>query len=659
MKKLALLALIFVAILAYEPMNTTNASFSTSVDSAGGGTFEAGCWKIPPKVPLIAPADETITKDFLIAFSWREVSSSCPKAVISYNFEIYSDPNLNLLNQATGFQPNMTSYYYRRIGEGVYYWRVLARDQYGKVSSSAVRSLTIRRTGGAGPMFWVEEDAKSALIEWKDTTPNVSYRIYRDENLIATVGGTTYTDEISGDHMYEVRSVDALNLESQPQKAKKSYTIDYAIDDGSRAPDFGNTGTAVPTIGPWYNQTTDFTDGVEKTAQYAVGGDFFVSGTGMGQEFAWTNNTTIKGSFDVAVQYLCDDTRTVARYDVYSGSQKLNSAPIELHQDHADGGTSSDTACGKPGGTLSEEWVSLGTFAFFGASPKVVLTVNPGEQNIVADAVGFRKVSDAPPVVLNEIQFRQASESATMPDGQWVELYNNGYTPVNVDGWKLVSKAGNILPINSADSDTNQNLSDSGETVISPHSFLVTYVNGQAVFDTNGDTVSLFSGDNVQLDQHAYTSFTLTGATDSLIADGIGSWTNGIPTPAKPNQLFLEILSPSASPFASEAPSPSASDSASPDPGAPSPSPDPSNIPTPSPSPSGYFVDFDVNASSSASSAASLEPSALPSVAPTSTPVPTSSPLPEVSPSPSPNPSPSPEDSPSPPQSEASPSPST
>lgn len=141
-------------------------------------------------------------------------------------------------------------------------------------------------------------------------------------------------------------------------------------------------------------------------------------------------------------------------------------------------------------------------------------------------------------VVLNEfIPNPTGLDTALMPGGEWVELYNNSSIPFDLSSWVLYDEMDtNELYITASNTDT-------ATTTISPHNWLVVYRNGDSDFNLNNDTDSLrlFTGyptvSSMLVDSYTYTEEKPEGFSYARIPDGIGSWVDPIPTPGKPNTI--------------------------------------------------------------------------------------------------------------------------
>ena len=105
-------------------------------------------------------------------------------------------------------------------------------------------------------------------------------------------------------------------------------------------------------------------------------------------------------------------------------------------------------------------------------------------------------------------------DSASKPNGEWVELQNTGNATVNVSGWKIVDAAGTQISITDARTNT-------GATTISASGFLAVYMNA-AVLNNDGDVVNLYHSNGTLIDVFSYDAeaLYLAGLTDGIIRSG-------------------------------------------------------------------------------------------------------------------------------------------
>jgi hypothetical protein len=156
--------------------------------------------------------------------------------------------------------------------------------------------------------------------------------------------------------------------------------------------------------------------------------------------------------------------------------------------------------------------------------------------------------------------FDFGDDSSAMPKGEWVELYNNSSSPVNLNGWYVWDGSGSVankIPITVANTNT-------GTTVIPAGEWLVVYMN-KAVLNNGGDTVKLYDPSDSLIDSYAYANHDVcsyeptpgdsnalsgSGSTcDSVpsnksyarIPDGLGAWIDPIPTPGFSNNQISEV----------------------------------------------------------------------------------------------------------------------
>lgn len=179
-----------------------------------------------------------------------------------------------------------------------------------------------------------------------------------------------------------------------------------------------------------------------------------------------------------------------------------------------------------------------------------------------------------PAIVLNEFLpnpdgfeygFDFGNNSSNMPKGEWVELYNNSDSDIDLTGWYLRDNTpgdGNKTPINFSHV-------LSGSLIIPSHQWLVVYMN-KAIYNNTGDTVKLYDSNNILVDSYSFgdnsgfcdmeptpgsendtiPSGSCSNVPDNKsyarIPDGTGSWVDPIPTPGQAN-ILEEVLTLSLS----------------------------------------------------------------------------------------------------------------
>ena len=156
-------------------------------------------------------------------------------------------------------------------------------------------------------------------------------------------------------------------------------------------------------------------------------------------------------------------------------------------------------------------------------------------------------------IALNEfIPDPVGSDDSLMPEGEWIELYNNGSVDFDVNNWVIYdSSDSNEIVISSSNSDNNGNHLDGGETIVPAGGRLVVYRNGDSDFALNnngsGDSVRLYTdrinSGGVLIDSYVYTS-TLEGKSYARIPDGVGAWVDPVPTPGWENTNEVGDLDP-------------------------------------------------------------------------------------------------------------------
>lgn len=152
------------------------------------------------------------------------------------------------------------------------------------------------------------------------------------------------------------------------------------------------------------------------------------------------------------------------------------------------------------------------------------------------------------PIVLNEFLANPTgTDTASMPDGEFIELWNNDSEDWDVDGWIISNGHGDEIEISVSNGDNDDNTSDDGETIVPDGGSLAVYVNGQfspdEFFDNDSDgKLYLYAkyGDlKTKNDYYDYLDPSGFGEDKAYqrIPDGNGPWTDPDPTPGEENKL--------------------------------------------------------------------------------------------------------------------------
>ena len=125
-------------------------------------------------------------------------------------------------------------------------------------------------------------------------------------------------------------------------------------------------------------------------------------------------------------------------------------------------------------------------------------------------------------------------------EGEWVEIYNKGTIPVDLNNWKVKNEAGTTITISSSNTHT-------GSTTIgaqgSGSEWLVVFMQG-CIFnnDGDGDTVYLYDNNDQLIDSYSYTGPTQENKSYARYPDGTENWYDPVPTPGAPNRLDDEEI---------------------------------------------------------------------------------------------------------------------
>lgn len=154
-------------------------------------------------------------------------------------------------------------------------------------------------------------------------------------------------------------------------------------------------------------------------------------------------------------------------------------------------------------------------------------------------------------IVLNEFlpNPNGNENSEVKPDGEWIELYNlSANNSVNIAGYYLSDQTnsnGNGHRIDVENCRTN-----TGDTIIGPHEFLVIYTNagsscndhGFNLNNTGGDEINLYDNTDHLIDSYTYIVDAPENKSFARIPDGTGAWVDPIPTPGEPNELVPVVI---------------------------------------------------------------------------------------------------------------------
>jgi predicted ribosomally synthesized peptide with SipW-like signal peptide len=139
-------------------------------------------------------------------------------------------------------------------------------------------------------------------------------------------------------------------------------------------------------------------------------------------------------------------------------------------------------------------------------------------------------------IVLNEILPNPAGADNVDKDrSEFVELYNKGNIPLDLNGWRIYIGDSDFIEIN----DTN---TDGKGTTIGKKDFLVVWLYkkwGDSIMNNSNEKVSLYNGlksTSDLIDEYEYSKGDIEDKSSARIPDGKGDWEDPIPTPGKPNK---------------------------------------------------------------------------------------------------------------------------
>lgn len=293
---------------------------------------------------------------------------------------------------------------------------------------------------------------------------------------------------------------------------------------------------------------------------------------------------------------------------------------------------------------------------------------------------GSEVVGDPQSIVLNEFLpnpngiaygFDFGNDASDMPQGEWVELFNNGAVPLDLTGWYLADESGGAGNTQAIITAAN---TQPATTVIPAGGWLVVYFNKPVLNDT-GDSIFLYTAGGVLVDSYTYddpsdfcnleptptdpnSTTTPTGTPGNgpnadcpqaqvapnksyaRIPDGIGAFVDPIPTPGAENipEPELPPAMPSSSGGGNETEEVAPTEETE-EPSGEAPADDQESAPVEGPVQEGGETPDEPTGGETA---AETDPAGAPETAPEETPE-TPEPTPEPNPAPEPTPEPAPE----------------
>ena len=160
-----------------------------------------------------------------------------------------------------------------------------------------------------------------------------------------------------------------------------------------------------------------------------------------------------------------------------------------------------------------------------------VMILAPMSQIVdVGAATSGRSIACTSDICLNElIPNPNGYDDDVWPNGEWIELYNNGSSAINILNWELENQASKILVANS-DSIVGYEAGNSSTWTIQPGDYLVVARNGSANFymTNTGGYVDLLDSSGTRVDQASWSTTSSSGV--SLEEDSANPTADWVPT---------------------------------------------------------------------------------------------------------------------------------
>lgn len=530
-KRIFLKSLILLILVSLSKVHSTNAYFTDTALSTEN-TFTAGDWT-PPESEVNPLATYQGSSSFSLIYTASDNSSGVQQVQLYYS---YNYGNWQLFGTDTDIDGEFQ--FTSPQGDGFYEFKTVAFDNAGNEEDE-----------------FLFTDASTTI----DTAPSVtmlsldSYLAVTNELLYnggfenGNLDGWTI-DSSGSDHQVttEDKKTGAYSALLGFKTASPSVEPAYdSIKQNISLPNWIN-----PTLSFWYRLVTNsnfsggFFDATIKHGadEIKVAHDGWDDPEVLNTDLGWKNVTyqlnglegkNIDIQFKVTQPY--EDYLTWSYLDDVKLTAATNSATTTTlinFLTHDGAGSNNSTIIyildSNPPATYSGTPVTFDisgehTLKYF--STDEAGNIEP-EKKIAINATASAQVDFG--VVLNEFLPNPSGDDyAVAPNGEWVKLYNNSTTDVNVAGWKLENASGGSLIINTSNSDNNNNTSDGGETIVPAGGILTVYRNGSSDFAINDDieTVKLYNG-SVLIDFYSY-NFTVglsEGKSLKREPDGTGGW---------------------------------------------------------------------------------------------------------------------------------------
>lgn len=184
------------------------------------------------------------------------------------------------------------------------------------------------------------------------------------------------------------------------------------------------------------------------------------------------------------------------------------------------------------------------------------VVVEAWQDNMTKETAGYRDSKrftisvTAHMVVLNEVLPRPNTTDTTVPNVEFIELYNNSDFPIDVLGFNITELTSGGLPTNhfvaniaAAPASAMVAYDGSLSTIVPAHGYLALKYRGSASYlNDTGDTITLIdTNTGAAIDSYHYTT-TIVGKSDARIPDGVGAWIDPVPTPDSENIAEEPVL---------------------------------------------------------------------------------------------------------------------
>jgi hypothetical protein len=205
-----------------------------------------------------------------------------------------------------------------------------------------------------------------------------------------------------------------------------------------------------------------------------------------------------------------------------------------------DPSTVPDPICGQPAGPNSGGGAGAQSLTISASSAVKAIACDGATAGSNSSFINIKTYSfddPLPALVINEFLPHPSGGDAGLGGGhlsgnggEWVELFNNSTSTIDVTNFLLADINNNFLYVTAANT--------TGSLAMAPGGFVVVYRDGDPNFELDTATsgaVSLFDTSNFPIDSYNYSGPVVEGKSIARVPDASPVWFDPCPTPGQPN----------------------------------------------------------------------------------------------------------------------------